>query len=286
LGGRNLSSLTYSNVSFGYSKDQPILKNINLDFHTNEIVGIIGPNGAGKTTLLKLANGLLCPDSGKIFLDNEDIGNFVTSQLARRILVTFQFTRQQFFTSTVEKELMITLDQHETEISSRLLHLEKILERLELTNLRDYHPYILSGGEQRRLAIALTMASSAKFFLLDEPTANLDQKSFQLLMVLLQEMRNQGRGIVIVSHDFSFQLALCDKLIVLNNGIIDFSGTPFEVIKTIKSRKWNFLDLPEIYSFIQRFEPDDNNYKFLKNFLACVSLEEKTQVFLNNLEKI
>ncbi|MFX0185296.1 MAG: ABC transporter ATP-binding protein [Candidatus Hodarchaeota archaeon] len=286
MGGRNLSSLTYSNVSFGYSKDQPILKNINLDFHPNEIVGIIGPNGAGKTTLLKLANGLLRPHTGKIFLGGKDIRNFATSQLAQQILVTFQFTRQQFFTSTVEKEVMITLDQYEKEETSRLQQLEKIIERLELTNLRNYHPYILSGGEQRRLAIALAMASSAKFFFLDEPTANLDQISFQLLMVLLREMRNQGSGIVIVSHDLSLQLNLCDKLIVLINGIIDFSGTPIEVIKTVESRKWDFLDIPEIYSFIRRLDSKNNNYTLLKKYLACESLEEKTQAVLNHLEKI
>ncbi|MFX0150266.1 MAG: ABC transporter ATP-binding protein [Candidatus Hodarchaeota archaeon] len=281
-----MTNLTYTDISFGYDKGDFILKNINLNFRTKEIVGILGPNGGGKTTLLKLANGLLRPQSGKIFLDNKDIGDFITSQLSQRILVTFQFTRQQFFTSTVEKELKVTISQYKNDTISQLQHLERILKRLELIDLRDYHPYILSGGEQRRLAIATTLASSALFFLLDEPTANLDHKSFELLVTLLQEMRNQGKGIVIVSHDLSFQLALCDRLIVLNNGTIEFSGTPFELIKSVKSKKWNFLDLPEIFQFIQRLEPKKSGNELLKNYIICEDLEEKTQAISNVLEKI
>jgi energy-coupling factor transport system ATP-binding protein len=281
-----MCNLTYSDISFGYDKGKFVLKNINLNFHTNEIVGIIGPNGTGKTTLLKLANGLLRPQSGKIFLNNKDIGDFVTSQLSQQILVTFQFTRQQFFTSTVEKELIVSLNQHKKDTYNQLERLEKILKSLELIDLRDYHPYILSGGEQRRLAIATTLASSATFFLLDEPTANLDQKSFQLLVVLLQEMRNQGKGIVIVSHDLSFQLALCDRLIVLIDGTVDFSGTPFDLIKSVKSRQWKFLDIPEIFQFIQRLEPKESNNELLKNYLVCEDLEKKTQVISYALEKI
>ncbi|MFX0170782.1 MAG: ABC transporter ATP-binding protein [Candidatus Hodarchaeota archaeon] len=281
-----MSNLIYSDISFGYDKGKFILNNINLNFSTNEIVGILGPNGAGKTTLLKLANGLLRPQSGKIFLDNKDIGDFVTSQLSQQILVTFQFTRQQFFTSTVEKELKVTLSQHKKDKYSQLQCLEKILKRLELIDLRDYHPYILSGGEQRRLAIAATMASSATFFLLDEPTANLDQKSFQLLVVLLQELRNQGKGIVIVSHDLSFQLAFCDRLVVLIDGTIDFSGTPFDLIKSVKSKKWKFLDIPEIFQFIQRLKPSESDNELLKSYLICEDLEEKTQVISDALEKI
>jgi energy-coupling factor transport system ATP-binding protein len=223
LEGLTVTNLVYSDVTFGYSPKLPVLNNINFTLKTNEIIGVIGPNGAGKTTLLKLANGMIRPQRGKILIGTSDTKKYKTSDLAESIFVTFQFSRQQFFTPSVEKELLITLIQHEKEKNNQSKRLEYILRKFQLSDLCDHHPYILSGGEQRRLAIAIGMATSADFFLLDEPTANLDQKTLNLLGNTLREKRNQGKGILIVSHDIAFQLMLCDKIIVLINGTIQFS---------------------------------------------------------------
>ncbi len=280
-----MSSLKYSKVSFSYTETQPVLDQIDLELSTNEIIGILGPNGAGKSTLLKLANGLLRPQSGKVLINNGDISKQVTSQLARQIMVTFQFTRQQFFTSTVEKELLVTLSMYVEEKSKRNIRLERLLEQFDLGKLKNHHPYILSGGEQRRLAMAIAMAVPANFFLFDEPTANVDRKSLLFLLTTLREMKNQGKGIIIVSHDIEFQLALCDRLIILIDGSIQFNGTPLDVINLHKTKKWDFMEIPEIYSFIQRLERKQFHTDLLKMYLAQHDLEAKITMISNILEK-
>ena len=282
---KNLSSLKYSKVSFSYTETQPVLDQIDLELCTNEIVGILGPNGAGKSTLLKLANGLLRPQSGKVLLNNGDISKQVTSQLARQIMVTFQFTRQQFFASTVEKELLVTLSMYVEDKSERNIRLESLLEQFDLGKLRNHHPYILSGGEQRRLSMAIAMAVPANFFLFDEPTANVDRKSLLFLLTTLREMRNQGKGIIIVSHDIEFQLALCDRLIILINGSIQFNGTVLDVINLHKTKEWDFMEIPEIYSFIQRLERKHFHTDLLKMYLAQHDLKAKITMISNILEK-
>ena len=280
-----MSSIKYSNVSFSYTEVQPVLNHINLELCTNEILGILGPNGAGKSTLLKLANGLLRPQSGEVLLDNIDIKKRKTSQLAQQIIVTFQFTHQQFFTSTVERELLVTLNLHVEGKSERKCRLETLLEQFDLVKLRNQHPYILSGGEQRRLAMAIAMAVPANFFLLDEPTANADQKALDLLLFTLKELRSQGKGIMIVSHDIEFQLALCDRLIILMNGTIQYTGTPLDVINSIKKKEWDFLKIPEIYLFIQRLEREMTHSNLLKTYLAQNNLGTKVTMISSALEK-
>ncbi len=280
-----MSSLKYSKVTFGYIKTQPVLNQIDLELSTNEVVGILGPNGAGKSTLLKIANGLLRPQSGEVFLDNKQITKQITSQLAQQIIVTFQFTRKQFFTSSVENELLVTLALHEEDKSKRMSRLESLIKQFDLEKLRRNHPYTLSGGEQRRLAMAVALAIPAKFFLLDEPTANADQKSLLFLLKILKEMRNQGKGFLIVSHDIEFQLALCDRLIVLVNGSIQFNGTPLDFIKFHDSKEWDFLKIPEIYQFIQRFEGASSHTDLLKMYLAQESLKAKVTMISDILGK-
>ncbi len=278
-----MASLKFSNISFAYIDTQPVLKQIDLKLCTNEIVGILGPNGTGKSTLLRIANGLLRPQSGDVLLNNEDITKQVTSRLARQIIVTFQFTRQQFFTSTVEKELLTTLTLHEEDKSQQIHLLESLITYFGLNELRDHHPYTLSGGEQRRLAMAIAMAVPATFFLLDEPTANADQEALLFMSKILRKMKNEGKGVMIVSHDIEFQLALCDRLIILIDGSIQFTGTPLEIINMYKKEKWNFFEIPEIYPFIQRLEREGSHPDLLKSYLADHDFENKFTMISNVL---
>ena len=270
-----MANLKFSNVSFAYGNTQPVLKEINLELSSNEIVGILGPNGAGKSTLLKIANGLVRPQLGEVLLNNKDISKQATSRLAGEIIVTFQFTRQQFFTSTVEKELLTTLSLHEKNKSLQIHLFESLITQFGLKKLRDHHPYTLSGGEQRRLAMALAMAVPATFFLLDEPTANADQEALAFLFKILKKTKKEGKGVLIVSHDIEFQLAICDQLVILIDGSIQFTGTPLDIINAHKKKQWNFLEIPEIYPFIQRLEREISRPDLLESYLAQSDFEKK-----------
>ncbi|GAG53589.1 unnamed protein product [marine sediment metagenome] len=128
-----MTILKFSDVSFAYSESTPILTNINLEFNSHEIVGIIGPNGAGKSTLLKLANGLIKPLSGEILINDKNILKRRTSDISKDLVVTFQFSRQQFFRSTVESEIGVTLALHVKNKNERAIRLEKLLHSLVLT---------------------------------------------------------------------------------------------------------------------------------------------------------
>lgn len=285
LGGSNLSSLQYSNVSFAYAESQPVLHQINFELCTNEIVGILGPNGSGKSTLLKLANGLLRPATGEVLLNGTDIIKRKTSHLAREIVLSFQFSRQQFFTSTVENELLVSLALHLEDKSERIIRLETILKQFYLEKLRNHHPYLLSGGEQRRLAMAIALTAPASFFLLDEPTANVDETALQLLLTKIKEMKNQGKGIMIVSHDIEFLLSLCNRLVILTNGEIRFIGTPLDVINFVKTERQQFLEIPEIYSFLQRLGRELSHDGLLEIYNTQNDLKAKIALISKVLEE-
>ncbi|MHA1967501.1 MAG: energy-coupling factor ABC transporter ATP-binding protein [Candidatus Hodarchaeales archaeon] len=274
-----MTILKYSDVSFAYAESTPVLTNINLEFNSHEIVGILGPNGAGKSTLLKLANGLLKPLSGKILINNEEIIKRRTSDISKDLIVTFQFSRQQFFRTTVESEISVTLALHVKNKTERVIRLEKLLQKFNLIPLRHHHPYVLSGGEQRRLALALAFTGpTARLYLLDEPTANIDHQSLVLLKSTLKEMSNQGKGFIIVSHDIEFQLDLCDRIIIIGGTSVQFSGTPIELIRTNRKDRWNFFEIPQIYDFIRSLEENNPSSDLLGQYLAQTNYENKVKL--------
>ncbi len=277
-----MTILKYSDVSFAYAESTPILTNINLEFNSHEIVGIIGPNGAGKSTLLKLANGLIKPQSGEILINDKNILKRRTSDISKDLVVTFQFSRQQFFRSTVESEIGVTLALHVKNKKERVIRLEKILQKFDLIYLRHHHPYVLSGGEQRRLALALAFTGpTARLYLLDEPTANIDHQSLVLLKSTLKEMSKQGKGFIIVSHDIEFQLDLCDRIIIIDETSVQFSGTPFNLIRTSRKERWNFFEMPQIYEFIRSLEENNPSSDLLGPYLTQNNYESKVKLISN-----
>ncbi len=280
-----MTTLKYSNVSFAYPNSSSVLHDINLELHSGEILGVIGPNGAGKSTLLKLANGLLKPQTGEVYINNENIIKRKTSDIAQDLVLTFQFSRQQFFTSSVEEELTVTLDIHIKNSSERNIYLKNILKKFKLMDVRNHHPYVLSGGEMRRLALAIAFINfKVNLFLLDEPTANIDQRSLTFLKSTLKDMKNQGKGVMIVSHDIEFQFSICDRIAILVDGVIQFIGTPLMLMNELNKKNWKFLELPQIYSFIQLLEGKFSSENLLWNYLSQSTLDKKISLISGVLE--
>lgn len=244
-----MTSLEYHGVSFSYPGNQQILKDISFQLVEGEILAIIGSNGAGKSTLLKLANKLLKPDEGRISLSNIPIEGQFTSQIAHQLIVTFQFSRTQFFSSSVEHELLTVIRLHHGSKGEQDSKLNFLLEEFGLLHQRHLPPYQLSGGEQRKLALALSFASSASFFLFDEPTANLDQISRKFFLSKIISLKQESKGIIIVSHDLEFVLAVADRVMILDDGQVAFLGSIDDFLQQFLSKQDQFLHIPAIYSF-------------------------------------
>jgi len=203
-------------ISFAYNPDRPVLNELDLRIEAGERIGLAGSNGSGKSTLLQLLVGLLSPTAGTIeafgSVRREEKDYF---EVRRRAGLVFQDPDDQLFCPTVAEDIAFG------PLNLRLGHDEvhqAVAASLEMMDLQGYEDRVtwkLSAGEKRRACIASVMAMEPDFLLLDEPTADLDEKSREKLATLLADC---GRGFLIVSHDRDFIDRLCDRQMILSEG--------------------------------------------------------------------
>jgi energy-coupling factor transport system ATP-binding protein len=181
-----------------------------------EVLAVQGENGTGKTTLALVLGGLLRPSSGAVRLsDGADPARLRAVDLARRIGSVFQNPEHQFVTGRVADELALGPRRTGARPESVLSTVDDLLARLRLTHLAEANPYTLSGGEQRRLSVATALATAPRVLVLDEPTFGQDRRTWTELVDLLAKLRDDGCGIVTVTHDTDFVAALADRSVVL-----------------------------------------------------------------------
>jgi len=186
---------------------------VSLSVGAGEVLAVTGPNGAGKSTLALLLGGLLAPTGGRIhgFDDERPPHKWRAATLTGRIGSVFQNPEHQFVTSRVADELAVgprRLGRSPAEVARTV---EKLLERLRLSKLAGANPYTLSGGEARRLSVATALATAPRLLVLDEPTFGQDRRTWIELVTLLATLRDDGHGIVAVTHDDDFVQALADR---------------------------------------------------------------------------
>ena len=168
------------------------------------LTAVTGPNGSGKTTLGKLLAGILKPCSGVVEIFGTDTRKMSLGEIGRRVGYLFQEPERQIFAPTVAEELSFVFEIHGLpgdEIEARV---DAILERFDLSRLRDSFPFTLSRGEKQRLALAAVLINRPDYLILDEPTTGLDVKRKAELLGLVREMLDDGVGMLIISHDRSF----------------------------------------------------------------------------------
>ncbi|MFI5491719.1 ABC transporter ATP-binding protein [Actinoplanes sp. NPDC051859] len=185
-----------------------------LDVRAGEVLAVTGPNGAGKSTLALVLGGLLAPTSGRMsaFGDPKPPHRWRAATLTQRIGSVFQSPEHQFVTGRVADELAVgprRLGRPAAEVTAIVAEL---LERLRLTALARANPYTLSGGEARRLSVATALATRPRLLVLDEPTFGQDRRTWIGLVELLAQLRDDGHGIVAVTHDDAFVTALADRV--------------------------------------------------------------------------
>ncbi len=201
------------NVTYSYPQSStPILKNLNAAFDAGEIVAITGRNGCGKTTVTKLITGVFRPDEGKILIDDEDISNMDLFEIGQRAGYVFQDPSRQLFCETVRAEIAYGLKNLGFSSEKIKETADYYMEMFHITHLADRFPGKLSQGEKQRVALAAVLSMGNRYVILDEPTTGLDMRSRKSLGMLLGQIRDEGRGVIIVSHEKEFCKKYVDRL--------------------------------------------------------------------------
>jgi energy-coupling factor transport system ATP-binding protein len=194
------------------------LKDINLSFSTDESILLIGNTGSGKTTLIYLLDLLIKPSKGFLLYDGKD-PFFYPYEFRKRFGVAFQIPERQFFSETVEEEITYAAKNFGVPFSQE--DIEKVLELVGLRkNILKQSPFKLSGGEQRKVAIASILLHKPEFLIFDEPTAGLDLKGVLSVREILKKFKNSSKGFLVATHEPELFEDLCDRKIVLKSGAI------------------------------------------------------------------
>ena len=232
-------TLRMNNISLGYG-GQPILKDISLEANPGELVGIIGPNGSGKSTLLKSIIRILKPYSGQIFINGNSLDKLKHNDLAQLVAIVPQNPVLPELFTALEIVLMgrtphLGLLRYES--SKDLAIVQKSMEVTQTEHLAERRIGEISGGEKQRLVIARALAQEPKILLLDEPTAHLDiNYQVETLELVRRLCVEQNLIVLIALHDLNLAVQFCNRLVILNGGIIYSQGTPEAIVnaKTIK----------------------------------------------------
>jgi len=201
-------------VSFTYPNGVEALREVSLTIQDGEFVAIMGQNGAGKTTLVKHFNGLLKPTSGNVLVDGVNTRKMSVAALARKVGFVFQNPDHQLFCETVEDEVAFALRNFGFKERTIKKRVAWALNLLDLTEYRKTSPFMLSGGERKRVALASVLAWNPKVVILDEPTIGQDHKQKERLRQFIVQLTAQQKTVVIVTHDVEF-VAECNPHVVL-----------------------------------------------------------------------
>ena len=217
-------------LCFEYSGNVKALRGVNLTINKNDFVAIMGENGAGKTTLVKHFNGLLRPKSGSLTVDGENISKKSVAQLARRIGLVFQNPDDQLFEESVEKEIGFALHNFGFKQDMIDKRVTWALNLLDITQYRDKSPFTLSGGERKRVAMASVLAWDPEILVLDEPTIGQDYGQKERLRHFLNQLRTQGKTVVIVTHDVEFVAESQPHIVLMAQGNVVAEGSTKEIM--------------------------------------------------------
>jgi energy-coupling factor transport system ATP-binding protein len=222
-----------SGLWFAY-EGQTVLKGIELALYSGECLALIGRNGAGKTTLVKHFNGLLRGQRGQVRIFGKDAGKTPVSELARKVGFAWQNPNDQLFRSSIREEILAgprALGVYNSEWC------EGLFERFHLKPLLDRTPFLLSEGEKKRVSFASALAAQPGLIVLDEPTAGQDESFRRELGRLIKELRQEGKIVVLVTHDLEFAAVQANRWLVMAQGKIIADGAPETVMTDSETLK-------------------------------------------------
>ena len=225
-----------TNLVKKYGK-RTVVKGVSFDVQQGEIVGLLGPNGAGKTTSFYMITGLIKPNAGRIFLDDEEITDLPMYKRSQKGLGYLAQEASVFRKLSVEDNIMSVMELSDLTKEARLERLESLIQEFRLEKVRKSYGIQLSGGERRRCEIARALAIDPKFILLDEPFAGVDPIAVEDIQHIIAKLKTENIGIIITDHNVHETLAITDRAYLLYDGNILESGTPEQLANNPEVRK-------------------------------------------------
>ena len=217
--------LRAENIQKVYGKRQ-VVKGISLEVKQGEIIGLLGPNGAGKTTSFYMIVGMIKPNGGQIFLDDEDITNYPMYKRAQKGIGYLAQEASVFRKLSVEDNILSVLQFTGLSKKEQKMKLESLIEEFNIGHVRKNRGDLLSGGERRRTEIARCLASDPNFILLDEPFAGVDPIAVEDIQSIVAHLKDRNIGILITDHDVQATLAITDRTYLMYQGGILKEGVP------------------------------------------------------------
>lgn len=246
--------IAFEQVSFSYDDEHDALQNIDLVVKDGEFLGVIGHTGSGKSTLVQLMNALLVPTAGCVLVDGLDTRERkLRREVRTKVGLAFQYPETQLFANTVAEDVAFgprNLGLSDDEVNRRV---REALDHvgLDYDAIAQRSPFDLSGGQQRRVALAGILAMEPSVLVLDEPAAGMDPATVDEIRNYLRDLNDQGLTIVLVSHSMDDVAELCSRIVVLDHGVLHMQGTPDELFtaqNAAELRRIN-LDVPRATKF-------------------------------------
>jgi lipopolysaccharide export system ATP-binding protein len=203
-----------------------VVRDVDLEVVSGEVVGLLGPNGAGKTTTFGMVVGLVGPDAGRVLLDDHDVTNDPMYVRARKGIGYLPQEPSIFRGLTVEQNVLAILETLPLDKATRHARLADLLAELGLTALARSRAYTLSGGERRRVEITRALVNQPKFILLDEPFAGIDPIAVADIQKIVVHLKDRGIGVLVTDHNVRETLKITDRAYIVHDGVIFRSGTP------------------------------------------------------------
>ena len=214
-----------------------MVDSVSLEVESSQVIGLLGPNGAGKTTTFYMTIGMVKPNNGQIFLDDEEITDYPMYLRARRGVGYLPQETSIFRKLTVRENILAILETMSISKTEQNERTDKLLSELGIEKLADQKAVVLSGGEKRRLEISRALATDPAFILLDEPFAGIDPLAVIDIKSIIGHLKKRGIGVLISDHNVRETLESCDKAFILNDGKVIESGTPEQIAESKIARR-------------------------------------------------
>jgi energy-coupling factor transport system ATP-binding protein len=257
-------------VHFSYPNRVEALKGVSITIKDGEFVAIMGQNGAGKSTLVKHFNGLLKPTAGKVRADGVETTKTSVAALSRNVGFVFQNPDHQLFSETVEDEIAFALKNFGFAADVIESRVTWALNLLSLTQYRKTSPFLLSGGERKRVALASVLAWDPKTLILDEPTIGQDHEQKEILRQFILQMQTQGKTVVIVTHDVEFVAESNPRVILMKEGKIVADGVGKDILTDPAMLELASIVLPQIAQIFTKL----SHLGFPKNIIDIYEAKE------------
>lgn len=239
-------------VSFTYPGDVKALRGVSLTVDKGDFLAIMGENGAGKSTLIKHLNGLIRPDKGKIMFNGQDILSSSVAEMSKKVGLVFQNPDDQLFEESVEQEISFALKNFGFTKEVIEKRVNWALGLLDIERYRDTSPFILSGGERKRVALASVLAWDPEVLVLDEPTIGQDHGQKEKLQHFLMQLRTQGKTTIVVTHDVEFVAENNPRLVLMSEGKIIADGPARKIMTDENALSQSSVSPPEVTKLFKK----------------------------------